>query len=110
MKEQSKKNWKIFKIAFYCKYLKYIYLLNLKCIRLQDKLTTEETKYLRWKDDNIRRKHNYVPFIFNFLKVLADKGKLKELIQIAREKEAQEEQEKAKEDEEKKLKNEKTNI
>jgi ubiquitin carboxyl-terminal hydrolase L5 len=46
-------------------------------------LTEEGVKQKRWKEENIRRRHNYVPFIFNVLKLLAEKGKLSELTQSA---------------------------
>ena len=34
----------------------------------------------------MRRKHNYIPFIIELLKLTAKKGKLKELVDIAKEK------------------------
>jgi len=48
---------------------------------LAEKITREEDKHQKWKVENIRRKHNYVPFIFNLLKILGEKGKLPELVE-----------------------------
>eukprot|EP00029_Vermamoeba_vermiformis_P014620 TRINITY_DN9731_c0_g1_i1.p1 TRINITY_DN9731_c0_g1~~TRINITY_DN9731_c0_g1_i1.p1 ORF type:complete len:320 (+),score=121.13 TRINITY_DN9731_c0_g1_i1:188-1147(+) len=57
--------------------------------RLQEVIATEESKVQRYKLENARRRHNFVPFLFNFLKVLAEKQQLQPLIEHAKNKQTQ---------------------
>lgn len=48
---------------------------------LQALITAEEEKEKSFKAENIRRRHNYIPFIVELLKVLAKEGRLVALVQ-----------------------------
>jgi ubiquitin carboxyl-terminal hydrolase L5 len=52
-------------------------------------LSEVEEKFRLWREENIRRKHNYVPFIVAALKILAKRKKLKGLVKAAQEKDAE---------------------
>ncbi|XP_071821841.1 ubiquitin carboxyl-terminal hydrolase isozyme L5-like [Apostichopus japonicus] len=68
--------------------------------RYEQQIEEEDAKIERFKIENIRRKHNYLPFIMELLKILADKGALLPLVQKAKQKA----EEKSKFEEEKKKK------
>ncbi|OQR68747.1 ubiquitin carboxyl-terminal hydrolase isozyme L5-like [Tropilaelaps mercedesae] len=58
-------------------------------------ISDEEAKILRYKQENILRRHNYLPFIIELLKILAEKGKLVALCEKAKEKALEKEKQKA---------------
>ena len=47
-------------------------------------LNAEEEKRERWKAENERRRHNYLPFSVEFLRCLAGSGKFGKLVEMAR--------------------------
>merc|ERR1712150_46262 len=63
---------------------------------LQMKITDEKDVRKAWAVENVRRQHSYIPFVFNLLKVLAEKGKLQELRDEAKKKVEQRDQKKKK--------------
>jgi len=52
--------------------------------KLGNQLKNEKNKSESWRIENIRRKHNYIPFIVNFAKILAKKGELTGLVDQAK--------------------------
>jgi len=51
---------------------------------LQYKIDKESEKQRKYKQENLRRKHNYFPFIVEMLRILAKEGKLVPLIEEAK--------------------------
>ncbi|KAG1669152.1 hypothetical protein FOA52_002663 [Chlamydomonas sp. UWO 241] len=51
---------------------------------LQGKMADEREERSRWHADNVRRRHNYVPFMFNTLRLLAKRGQLGGLVKHAK--------------------------
>jgi ubiquitin carboxyl-terminal hydrolase L5 len=51
--------------------------------RLLDALAVSRAQREQWRTENLRRKHNYIPFIYNVLQVLAERDELKPLIASA---------------------------
>ena len=53
-----------------------------------DTQTQEKERRQRWREENVRRRHNYIPFVVSLLGILADKGHLPRLIEDAKRKAA----------------------
>lgn len=53
--------------------------------RLMNVLTAEDERLSRWTAESARRRHDYMPFLVETLKLLASKGELTALIDAARE-------------------------
>lgn len=65
-------------------------------VKLQALIDEEIWKSKKYKIENIRRKHNYLPLIIELLKVLAKEGKLIPLYQKAKERAIEKESKKNK--------------
>lgn len=62
---------------------------QLEINHLKDLIKEEELKQRRYKVENIRRRHNYLPLIMEILKTLGAEGSLSDLVQKARDKSIQ---------------------
>ncbi|XP_053380639.1 ubiquitin carboxyl-terminal hydrolase isozyme L5-like [Mercenaria mercenaria] len=71
-------------------------LLKSQVNQLQMLVAEEERKMKKYKVENIRRKHNYLPFIMELLKILSEKGQLLPLVEKAKEKAEKRKEEKGK--------------
>lgn len=60
--------------------------IRTQMIELRSKLDDELATLERQHQENLRRRHNYVPFIVSLLKVLSQKGHLNDLVTKAKEK------------------------
>jgi len=74
-------------------------------LQLKDEMEDDERKHASWRAENVRRRHNYIPFVLSLLRQLARKGHLQPMLD-AEEIKAKErhEKEKIREEEEKSLK------
>jgi len=55
---------------------KQLHALDVEHSQLQEVVLREKQRFEDWAIENVRRKHNYVPFVFGLLKILAKEGKL----------------------------------
>lgn len=58
--------------------------ITLEMNHLKELIREEELKQQRYKTENIRRRHNYLPLIMEILKSLGQEGKLTELMEKAK--------------------------
>jgi len=59
-------------------------LIRNEVAQLNQCLADEEYKFKQYKVENIRRRHNYLPFIMELMKILAREGQLEPLVQKAK--------------------------
>merc|ERR1719180_636628 len=62
--------------------------------RIEMLLAEEENKRSKWKQENVRRRHNYLPLIMELLRSLASRGELLPIYNKAKEKTIELEQKK----------------
>ena len=58
--------------------------LEMEVHQLEESLAEEHAKALRQKEENARRRHDYVPFTITLLRLLSERGKLKDLVASGR--------------------------
>jgi len=63
-----------------------IIALKAELEQVESDIVYEENKFRDYKTENLRRKHNYMPFLFNMLQILAEKNMIPTLIDKAKEK------------------------
>eukprot|EP00316_Scyphosphaera_apsteinii_P020593 CAMPEP_0119314724 /NCGR_PEP_ID=MMETSP1333-20130426/33806_1 /TAXON_ID=418940 /ORGANISM="Scyphosphaera apsteinii, Strain RCC1455" /LENGTH=352 /DNA_ID=CAMNT_0007319903 /DNA_START=78 /DNA_END=1136 /DNA_ORIENTATION=+ len=60
--------------------------LTARAAKIQSQIAMEQQRASMWRLENIRRRHNYVPFLVNLLRVLAERGELMPLLEQAKKK------------------------
>jgi len=74
-----------------------LFLLESQIKDSEFEIEAENKKREKWKKENIRRRHNYIPAVINLLQILAEQKQLLPLIESAKKKQKlQEEQKKQK--------------
>lgn len=66
-----------------------LFFLRDEANRLGQLIEQESFKHTHWREENARRKHNYIPFILTLLERLADTDRLQPLIEQAKKRKAQ---------------------
>ena len=67
--------------------------INIKIKENDNIMKMEQIKMNKYKEENERRQHNYIPFIFELLKIMGEKGVLDEAYKEAVEEENKKQQE-----------------
>lgn len=58
--------------------------MNAQLMDLQDQLEAEKARKEGFKIENERRKHNYIPFILELLKISSERGELSAQLEKAK--------------------------
>ncbi|KAF2072236.1 hypothetical protein CYY_006436 [Polysphondylium violaceum] len=58
--------------------------IEMEIDNLNNEIVLEKEKFKVWREENIRRKHNFMPFLLNLIKSLAEKDKLQPMIDAAK--------------------------
>ena len=57
-----------------------------RAARAQEEIDGEDKRMAQWRHENVRRRHDYAPFIVQYLRKLAERGELHGLVENAKKK------------------------
>ena len=60
-----------------------------KSAKAQEAIDAEDARVAQWRHENVRRRHDYAPFVAAYLKKLAERGDLMQKIDEAKKKQRQ---------------------